>query len=266
MTNLPETRAQGQTAMQIAASIERPADLAPGTPFLTDEQRSATRAKAMTDGVIESASLIHSFSGGGVETAHLRDWTEEAAKAVHAGDLSRAETLLISQSLALNSIFGHYARKAATAEFIDKAERLMRLALRAQNQARMTLETLAAIKNPLSGAYVRQANLASGHQQVNNGPPPACACKSETGRIEQSRGPHGQQLDCGTQAAPKRGHTPVAAVEEINRPQDQRRETPVGKERVRRRTLEGGARDAQGAERRNAESAERTTPNQRATR
>lgn len=253
MTNLPETRAQGQTAIQIAAGIERPADLAQGAQFLTDEQRSAARAKAMTDGVIESASLIHTFSGGGVETAHLRDWTEEAAKAVHAGDLSRAETLLISQSLALNSIFGHYARKAATAEFVDKAERLMRLALRAQNQARMTLETLAAIKNPLSGAYVRQANLASGHQQVNNGPPPACTCKSETGRIEQSRGPHGQQLDCGTQAAPKRGHTPVAAVEEIHRPQVSGRQKKVRKERLHRRALEVGARDAQSDERGSAD-------------
>lgn len=254
MTNLPETRAERQTAMQVAAGIERPADLAQDAQFLTDEQRSAARAKAATDGVVESMSLVHAFSNlPDADLRALREWGYQAADDVHTGDLSRAESQLIAQSLALNSIFGHYARKAAAAEFIDKAERLMRLALRAQNQARMTLETLAAIKNPLSGAYVRQANLASGHQQVNNGPPPACTCKSETGRIEQSRGPHGQQLDCGTQAAPKRGHTPVAAVEEIHRPQVSGRQKKVRKERLHRRALEGGARDAQSDERGSAD-------------
>jgi len=46
----------------------------------------------------------------------------------------------------------------------------MRLALRAQSQCRATLETLAVIKNPTTVAYVRQANIANGPQQVNNAP------------------------------------------------------------------------------------------------
>ena len=37
----------------------------------------------------------------------------------------------------------------------------MKLALKAQNQCRMTLETLAAIKNP-PVIYARQANFANG--------------------------------------------------------------------------------------------------------
>jgi hypothetical protein len=44
----------------------------------------------------------------------------------------------------------------------------MRLALRAQNQCRATLETLAAIKNP-PVVFAKQANIANGPQQVNNG-------------------------------------------------------------------------------------------------
>ena len=41
--------------------------------------------------------------------------------------------------------------------------------LRAQSQCRATIETLAVIKNPQAVAFVRQANIAAGPQQVNNG-------------------------------------------------------------------------------------------------
>jgi hypothetical protein len=47
----------------------------------------------------------------------------------------------------------------------------MRLALRAQSQCRATIETLAEMKNPKPVAFVQQANIANGPQQVNNGPP-----------------------------------------------------------------------------------------------
>jgi len=44
----------------------------------------------------------------------------------------------------------------------------MRMALRTQNQCRMTVETLANIKNsPV--IYAKQANISQGHQQINNG-------------------------------------------------------------------------------------------------
>jgi len=48
----------------------------------------------------------------------------------------------------------------------------MRLALEAQNQCRMTLETLATIKNPPT-VFARQANIAHRPQQVNNAMMPA---------------------------------------------------------------------------------------------
>ena len=43
----------------------------------------------------------------------------------------------------------------------------MKLALKAQSQARATLETLSNIKNP-PVVYARQANISHGHHQVNN--------------------------------------------------------------------------------------------------
>jgi len=44
----------------------------------------------------------------------------------------------------------------------------MRLAFKAQSQARAAIETLAEIKNPHQFAFVKQANIAGGNQQVNN--------------------------------------------------------------------------------------------------
>ena len=48
----------------------------------------------------------------------------------------------------------------------------MRIALKAQSQCRATVETLATIKNP-PVVFARQANIAQGPQQVNNGMMPA---------------------------------------------------------------------------------------------
>jgi hypothetical protein len=53
-------------------------------------------------------------------------------------------------------------------EYIKAADTYLRLALKAQSQCRATLETLATIKNPPI-VYARQANIANGPQQINNG-------------------------------------------------------------------------------------------------
>lgn len=86
------------------------------------------------------------------------------------GDLSRAEALLTAQAHTLDAIFNNLSRRAALnmGEYISAAETYLRLALKAQSQCRATLETLAAIKNPQPVAFVRQANISHGPQQVNN--------------------------------------------------------------------------------------------------
>lgn len=92
----------------------------------------------------------------------------EQAKAVHSGDLSHAETMLINQAVALEGVFSSLIGKAMKQEYMQNIESFMRMALRAQNQCRTTLETLATIKQgPV--VFARQANIAHGHQQVNNG-------------------------------------------------------------------------------------------------
>ena len=60
----------------------------------------------------------------------------------------------------------------------------MRMALKAQSQCRATLETLATIKNP-PAVFARQANIAQGPQQVNNGMMPAGEPRAGAGKTEK---------------------------------------------------------------------------------
>ena len=53
-------------------------------------------------------------------------------------------------------------------EYLGAADTYMKLALRAQSQCRATWEAVSAIQNPPLANYVGQANIAHGHQQVNN--------------------------------------------------------------------------------------------------
>ena len=90
----------------------------------------------------------------------------EAAK---NGDHAQMEAMLLSQTTTLNAIFAEMARRAAMNmnTNIPATEAYMRMGLRAQNQARATLETLSSIRNP-SVVIAKQANISAGHQQVNN--------------------------------------------------------------------------------------------------
>jgi hypothetical protein len=61
------------------------------------------------------------------------------------------------------------ARRAAMNmnEHVSATEAYMLMALKAKNQVRLTLETINNVKRP-PGVIARQANISSGHQQVNN--------------------------------------------------------------------------------------------------
>lgn len=86
-----------------------------------------------------------------------------------AGDMKRTEAMLYGQAHALQAIFMNLARRAASQEYLKQWEAYLRMAMKAQNQCRMTLETLATIKNP-PVVFAHQANINNGgQQQVNNG-------------------------------------------------------------------------------------------------
>lgn len=91
--------------------------------------------------------------------------------AVTDGDLTGVERMLYGQAMTLQTIFTALSRRAANAEQLPQFQSAMSMAFKAQAQCRTTLEALAEIKNPRAVAFVRQANIANGPQQVNNGTP-----------------------------------------------------------------------------------------------
>jgi hypothetical protein len=74
--------------------------------------------------------------------------------------------MLTAQAHSLDAIFNKLAQRAALnmGEYMQACETYLKLALRAQSQCRATWETLSTIKNPPVMGYVKQANIAQGHQ------------------------------------------------------------------------------------------------------
>ena len=98
-----------------------------------------------------------------IDVPALLETLRTQAKAVNAGHLHQTESMLMNQATALQSLFTRLSEHAMSAEYLPHFEGFMRMALRAQSQYRMTLETLSALKNP-PVVYAKQANIAQGHQ------------------------------------------------------------------------------------------------------
>jgi hypothetical protein len=144
------------------------------------------------------------------------------SESIKAGDLSSVEEMLYGQAVALQTIFTSLTRRSAqnAGEFMDAADKYMRLALKAQSQCRATLETLAIIKNPQP--YIKQANISQGPQQVNNSFGKAPQTQTEASREKFQNEPnkllehqHAIILDTRAQGQAGRTDTSLEAVEQV---------------------------------------------------
>ena len=156
--------------------------------------------------------------------------------AVNGGDLRRAEAMLIAQAHTLDAIFVNLARRAVGQDYLKQWEAYMRMAMKAQNQCRMTLETLATIKNP-PVVFARQANINNGgQQQVNNGSAPepvragasAHAAISQTDKTELLEASDGERMDAGEARAASGAYPHMEAVGSVHRPAKRRRQGESG--------------------------------------
>ena len=202
--------------------LETPLD-APG------QTRDQLMARVAVDGIVGNARSLVMFGDATFDQLSLSDCAKAlkvTAKTMNDGDLSAAVTMLASQAVALNAMFGELARvgKANMFSAPEHADRYLRLAFKAQGQTRATLETLAAIKNP-PVVYARQMNVANGPQQVNNGTTPnhtpASAHAGETvfqpNELLEDHKHGGTQLDARATAAAGRAHQDVEAVGAVHR-------------------------------------------------
>jgi hypothetical protein len=93
----------------------------------------------------------------------------------------------------------------------------MRLALKAQSQCRATIETIAEMKNPKPIAFVQQANIAHGPQQVNNtaNKPIRAGARVRENEIPQNKlleAQNGARMDTGTQGEAINAHIRMEAM------------------------------------------------------
>lgn len=179
------------------------------------DTRSQTLARLVTGGVL-SAATLKQYSGAG-EDLEVSDLVAEMKKAgdeAVAGDMKRVERMLANQMLTLDVLFNNLAQRSGRQDTFKGIEVLMRLALKAQAQARATAETLSVIKNPMP--YIKQANIANGPQQVNNGTP-ASAGKNQSHPNELLEHQHGNTLDIGATATAGRADPAMATVEAKHR-------------------------------------------------
>ena len=147
----------------------------------------------------ENLSAAMLVSGNLLGTTPVTDVVYELKRqtaAINSGDMTRAEDMLVAQAHSLDTLFAQLASRALRAKHMEGLESYMRLALKAQNQARATLQTLGELKTPKQVAFVKQANIGN-QVQVNNGiqEKPARTRKSKKAQNELLEVEHGKRLD-----------------------------------------------------------------------
>lgn len=196
------------------------------------QTESQALAELVTRGTVASSSTVIDYSKnqhGGLSLTDMARALKIQGEAVNRGDLSEAERMLNGQAVALNAIFNELARRAANnmGTYLGTTESYLRLALKAQAQCRATVEALAEMKNPHPVAFVKQANIAHGNQQVNNGAQDgnstharSHAANSKTEPSKLLEATDVERLDTGAQSPAGAAHQDVETVGALNRPDD----------------------------------------------
>jgi len=162
-----------------------------------DESLARALARTALRPTLQAALTQRYFLQGDFPNASLDELTKELLEqcdAVQRGDLRRPEEMLTVQAHTLDQVFNKLARASYLniPRNLDTAERLMRLALKAQTQSRATWETLSSPKDP-PVVIANQANVTTGPQQINNGIVQAREIQSVQSKLLEQT--HGDRLD-----------------------------------------------------------------------
>lgn len=184
------------------------------------ESKDKALARAMAAPETQAALTIQQWQAPTLpEPIDINATIEELkaqSTALKSGDMGRAESMLLAQAVTLDELFNNLARKAHRCDFLSQFEANFKLALKAQNQCRMTLETLSNIKNP-PVVYAKQANITNGPQQINNGVPSTHAAENQKQQNQLLTVNHGETLDGGTTGETISGNQAMEALEKQHR-------------------------------------------------
>lgn len=191
------------------------------------ESMEAAKARTILRPTVQAAVTIREAAKPTFPEPGLNELVAELsdhAKLAADGNLGRMQAMLVAQSHTLDQLFHRMTRHALAnaGEYPETTERYMKLALRAQAQCRANAEALQEMKHPKTVAFVQQANIANGPQQVNNGSS-ATVTRAGEGPIAQNKlleQRNGEWLDGGTAGATAPGDPAVEAVASVHRAAD----------------------------------------------
>lgn len=193
-----------------------------------------TKGDLITGFELPALEVIKAYTNSAVPVEEIVASLRDHAKAVNDGDHARAESMLMSQAIALQSMFADLASRATVQNSLQARQVLTQLALKAQANSRATLQTLIEAKNPRQVAFVKQTNVAQ-TQQVNNGaamPAPARTRKNKKAPnkliAEDKNG--STTLDAGAATRAGTADHDDSAMALVHRPENTGRETTSLKE------------------------------------
>ena len=212
---------------RLPKGASKPKAAEPYLPAMADKARMAVMPS------INGAAVIHAYQGNlmgkdadmRVLITELRDTFTE----VKGGDLHTLEAMLISQATALQTIFTSLARRAQDQQYQKNLEAFLGLALKAQAQSRATISALVDLKFPRQATFVKQANIANGPQQVNNGSIEQTDSHAKQLDTEQNKLLKGgydtstQRMDSRAAQTAERSNPAVEAVGKVHRAKKSRR-------------------------------------------
>ena len=199
---------QAPPAKKVAPVADKPKTLAPHEIVLSSITQNAV-------GVLSWSKFA-----GEADLGELVKDLDKRIDKIKDGDMSSVEAMLFGQAKVLETMFTSLARRAANQDGLKQFQVNLTLALKAQAQCRSTLEALAEIKNPRPVQFVKQANMTTGPQQVNNayaGTPSHSGIQSGAGNIQSEQNKlleadHGNYLDTRAQGTAGRVNQTVEAV------------------------------------------------------
>jgi hypothetical protein len=215
----PLVPAYKNNAVTVCAVVEK--DLAHDGAAVARAYADAS-ARTLTRPEVTAAAAIEHWQRDTHDVNALVTELNRQVEAVNNGDMRRAEAMLIAQAHTLDQIFMNLARRAVTQEYLKQWDTYMRMAMKAQSQCRMTLESLATLKNP-QVVFARQANINNGgQQQVNNGVTnhPSRAGDPEGKKSELLEASNGERMDPGAQGTSGSADPVMEAVGALHRAKD----------------------------------------------
>ena len=217
------------TTLRLPKGASKPKAAKPYVVTTADKARMAVRPS------VNGAAVIQAYQGNvmgkDADMSVLIDQLCDTFTEVKGGDLHTLEAMLISQATALQTIFTSLARRAQEQEYQKNLEAFLGLALKAQAQSRATISALVDLKYPRQATFVKQANIANGPQQVNNGeavdadPAQYAQARTHAGKsapeqnklLEAQHGQPGKGMDTRAAQTSERSNPAMETVEQVHR-------------------------------------------------